>query len=125
MQITKEELDKLAKKFGGRSIEIREATEEDTRIIRDPHVNFSACFRLIGSDYPEFERAEIIITDEPEEVIVGVKAVGYLPDGSKSWFGDLVHVDKSEPISKIFDGIKAAFKNVEAMINEPNEDVEA
>ena len=123
MEITKEHLEELAKKHGCKSIEIRKATEEDIHI--DPHVNFNACLRLIGSDYPELERATIVITDEAEEVIVGVKAVGCLPDGGKSWFGDVVRLSKSEPISKIFDGMRSAFKNVEALINDQNKDVEA
>ena len=125
MEITKEQLDALAKKYRVGSIEIRETTEEEMNAFPDPIARITACFRLYEKDYPKLENANIVITEEDDKCIVGVKAVGYLPDGSRSWFGDLCEVSKNEPISKLFDGLNSAFKNVEGLIKEQNKDVEA
>ena len=124
MEITKEQLDELAKKHGGRSIEIVKApADENLQAILDPFVNFKAKFRLHEKDYPELEEATIIITEEADKCIVAVKALGCLPDGSRSWFGDICEMSKNEPISKLFDGLKSTFKNVETLIQDPDKGV--
>ena len=125
MEITKEQLDALAKKYRVGSIEFRKATEEEMNDFPDPFAKITACFRLYEKDYPKLEKANIVITEEDDKCIVGVTAAGSLPDGSRSGFGDLCEVSKNEPISKLFDGLKSVFKNVERLIKEPNKDVEA
>ena len=95
MKITKEDLDALAKKYGGISIQIGAATEEKINLAPDPIVNISACFRINKNDYPEMEETTIVITEDDDKCTVGVKAMGHSPDGRCSWFGDLCHVSKN------------------------------
>lgn len=116
-KIAQEHLDELAKKHGVGSIEIQESTEE---VVHDPIAKIPATFRLYEKDYPALERATIVISEEKDECWVAVKAIGQLPDGSRSWFGDLCCVNKNESIDKLFDALQSVFKNVEAMINSPN-----
>lgn len=124
MNFTKEQLDALAKKHGGRSIEIVKAsTDENLQAIVDPFANFAAKFRLHKKDYPQLEKATIIITEKDDKCIVAVKALGCLPDGSWSWFGDICEMSKNEPISKLFDGLKSTFENVETLIQDPDKGV--
>ena len=125
MKITKEDLDALAKKYGGISIQIGAATEEKINLAPDPIVNISACFRINKNDYPEMEETTIVITEDDDKCTVGVKAMGHSPDGRCSWFGDLCHVSKNEPISKFFDGLRDCFENVSKLIEESTKDVEA
>jgi hypothetical protein len=99
------------------SIKIVEADKEPSRI--------TAIFRLPKGDYPELEDATIVITEEADNCIVGVKGLGCLPDGRQTWFGDLCRVSKDEPISKLFDSLGAMFKNVENLINENDKGVKA
>ena len=94
-------------------------------------VRYAAIFRLGKKDYPELKRATIVITDEGDKVIIGVKAVGRVfkkTDGGISvreeQFGDLCCVSKSEPVSNFFDIIKGLFGSISELINESS-DVEA
>lgn len=95
-------------------------------------IRHEAIFRLNKYDYPELERAVIVITDEADKVCIAVKAVGRVCEKNdigfnvhEEQFGDYCFVNKNEPISKFFDSLQDTYKQVSRLIDEANKDVEA
>ena len=132
-KITIEEVDKLAKEHG---VEIN-YIEALNKAIAEKHekekpMSCVAAFNLSRKDYPDMKRATIIVTDDGgDEVFIGVKVIGRvwkaLEGGafgfSEANFGDYCKINKDEPISKLFEGLKKAYENTAKLIEEANKDV--
>ena len=90
-------------------------------------------FRLGKEDYPERKRTNIIITDDGDNVCVGVTAVANVyeldEDGNitihpEQW-GDLKKISKDAPVGCIFDSLKELFETVPEIIDRRNKSDEA
>ena len=120
--ITQEELNALAKKYGGISIEISEVPAEEIKV--DPITSFSSIFRLNKNAYAVMEDTKIVITEEDDQCVIGVTAIGRFPDGRVCQFGDLMHVSKNETIGNFFQKLGEVMQNTSDFIKE-NTSVEA
>ena len=96
-------------------------------------IRYEAVIQDSSEELPNMKRATIVLTNDADKIFVGVKAVGRiyerLDNGGlkvhEEYFGDYTTVNKSEPISKIFDALKQMFENTEKLIEEANKDVKA
>lgn len=82
-------------------------------------------FRLSEEKYPELKDASIIISEESDDVHIGVKASGRvftMENGTltvrPTWFGDIGHVSKSATVEELFEVLNSTFKSVQQMIDQ-------
>ena len=89
------------------------------------HNNINAVIRLGNEDYPERKRTAIVITDEGDNVYVGVKAIarvyerndeGNISIHEEQW-GEISALHKDAPIGCLFDSLKELFDKVPEIID--------
>lgn len=85
----------------------------------------NAMFRLSKENYPERKRTTIVITDDGDDVHVGVKAIarvfelndeGNLNVHEEQW-GDIRTLHKDVPLGCLFDSLKELFDTVPEIID--------
>ena len=86
--------------------------------------SIEAVFRLPKDKYPERKRTTIVITDEGDKVIVGVKALarvfekaenGCINVTQEQW-GEYSEIDRDAPVSKLLDTLNELFDKVPEII---------
>jgi hypothetical protein len=82
-------------------------------------------FRLSEEKYPELKDASIIISEEGDQVYIGVKCMGRIysvENGSITvrpmQFGDIGHVSKSATVEELFEVLNSTFKSVQQLIDQ-------
>lgn len=96
-------------------------------------IQYEANIKDLTGELPDMKRATVIITNRSDGVLIGVKTVGCVYERTDSGgfkiheeqFGDYALVNKSEPVSKIFDCLKEMLVNTGKLILEANKDVKA
>lgn len=88
-------------------------------------INLNALFRLGKDDYPERKRTTIIVTDDGDNVRIGVKAIArvYEKDAGgnlnvhEEQYGSLCTMHKDAPIGCLFDSLKKLFDEVPEIVD--------
>lgn len=88
-------------------------------------IKINALFRLGKDDYPERKRTTIVITDDGDDVIVGVKAISRVYENDDKGYltvreeqcGDICAIRKDAPIGCLFDSLKFLFDKVPEIID--------
>lgn len=88
--------------------------------------NIDNCvFRLPEEKYPELQDASIIISEEGDQVYIGVKCMGRIASVENGFvtvrpmqFGDVGHVSKSATVEELFEVLNSTFKSVQQLINQ-------
>ena len=88
-------------------------------------INLNALFRLGKDDYPERKRTTIIVTDDGDNVRIGVKAIArvYEKDAGgnlnvhEEQYGSLCTMHKDAPIGYLFDSLKELFDEVPEIVD--------
>ena len=87
-------------------------------------------FRLSNKEYPERKRTTIVITDEGDQITVGVKAVvriyEAMDDGaisvSQAQYGDYLRLKRTDTLDNLFSCIKKLFGEIPEIIDKRNTD---
>ena len=96
-------------------------------------IKISAVFQLGKEDCPERKRTTIVITEEGDEVHVGVKAIARVfemnEDGNlaahEAQYGDIRTLHKDASLGCLFDSLKELFETVPEIIDNTSKDVKA
>lgn len=88
-----------------------------------------ALFMLDENIYGKRKRTTIVITEDGDEVVVGVKALCRVfaknEEGSfnisQQQYGDFVNLNKSAPISCLFEKLKELFDSIPEIIEQTGE----
>lgn len=90
----------------------------------DP-IRYEAVFQLAKQNFPELDRAKIVISDNDDEVFIGVTAryFVYATDKDTTFAkqaetGDYCRVSKTATVAEFFDGIKKMLHRVSALVEE-------
>ena len=89
------------------------------------NIRVNAVFRLGKEDYPERERTTIVITDDGDEVLVGVKAITRVFERNDKGYtiihdelhGDYCTLRKDMTLGCLFDSLKELFDKVPEIID--------
>ena len=86
-------------------------------------VRYDAVLRLNNGEFPELERAIIVITDNGDDALIGVKALCHktgTKDGrifvSMEQVGDYCKISKRHTVDQFFDSLKKVLENVSNMV---------
>ena len=87
-------------------------------------------FQLSKNEYPERKRTTIVITDDGDQIIVGVKVVARvyerLEGGEVSihqeQYGDYLRLKREDTMDSLFSCIKKLFDEIPEVIEKKNED---
>lgn len=87
-------------------------------------IKLNALFRLGKDDYPERKRTTIVVTDNGDDVIVGVKAISRVYENDdkgltvhEEQWGDICTIRKDAPLGCLFDSLKELFDKVPEIID--------
>lgn len=87
-------------------------------------------FQLSKNEYPERKRTTIVITDDGDQIIVGVKAVARVYERSEGGavsihqeqYGDYLRLKREDTMDSLFSCIKKLFDEIPEVIEKKNED---
>jgi hypothetical protein len=88
-------------------------------------------FQLSKNEYPERKRTTIVITDDGDQIIVGVKAVVRVYERSEGsavvsvhqeQYGDYLRLQREDTLDGLFSCIKKLFDEIPEVIEKKNED---
>ena len=89
---------------------------------KDP-IRYEAVLQLTNGEFPELKRATVVITDNGDDALVGIKAL-YRKTGTKDGYifasmeqvGDYCRVSKSCTVDEFFGRLKKVLENVSDMV---------
>ena len=84
-----------------------------------------AILQMPQSEYPERKRTTVIITEDSEEVHIGVKAIARVFEMDdqnnltchQETYGDVKTISKDAPVGCIFDSLKELFESVPEIVD--------
>ena len=88
-------------------------------------IRVNAVFRMGKEDCPERKRTTIVITDDGDDVLVGVKAISHVYENDDKGYltvhdeqyGELCTLCKDAPLGCLFDSLKELFDKVPEIID--------